>query len=200
MLGVQPRIRLMRSFDQRSHTYQGYVLGLRGTVDDEEREFIVALGEAAQAEHQIAAGDRVMGAGVRVADPRTEIAELYKVSALRVFERRASPSSVAPPWSHVTPTLEVYGERGPRRLDARTYDTKCATCTWGARMAVELVIDQWDRNRAPRYRVESFCYGPLSCRLYKAGATRKVPGRNGMSWEEEDWIDEDTVRHRGPDE
>ncbi len=67
-------------------------------------------------------------------------------------------------------------------------------------MAVELVIDHWDRNKKPRYREESFCYGPLSCRLYKAGATRKVPGRNGMTWEEEDWIDEEAVAHRGLEE
>ncbi len=35
-------------------------------------------------------------------------------------------------------------------------------------------------------------------RLYKAGPTRKVPGRQGMSWEEEDWVDEGAVRHRCP--
>jgi len=35
---------------------------------------------------------------------------------------------------------------------------------------------------------------------YKPGPTRKVPGRKGMSWEEEDWVDEEAVRHRGPDD
>ncbi len=28
---------------------------------------------------------------------------------------------------------------------------------------------------------ESFCYGPKSCRFHKAGPTRTVPGRNGMT-------------------
>ena len=49
-------------------------------------------------------------------------------------------------------------------------------------------------------RFETFCYGPKSCCLYLAGPTRKVPGRKGMSWEEEDWVDEDATSHRGPDE
>jgi hypothetical protein len=52
----------------------------------------------------------------------------------------------------------------------------------------------------PLVRFETFCYGPKSCALYRAGATRKVPGRKGMSWEEEDWVDEDATEHRGPDE
>ena len=43
-------------------------------------------------------------------------------------------------------------------------------------------------------------YGPKSCPIYKAGPTRKVPGRKGMSWEEEDWIDEEATAHRGMDE
>ena len=66
-------------------------------------------------------------------------------------------------------------------------------------MAVELIVDHWD-PRKKKYREETFCYGPLSCPRYAAGATRKVPGRRGMSWEEEDWIDEEATRHRGPDD
>lgn len=31
LTSVQPRIRLTRSFDQRSHTYQGYLLRVQGT-------------------------------------------------------------------------------------------------------------------------------------------------------------------------
>lgn len=39
LLSVQPRIRLTRSFDQRSHAYLGYALKVRGTVGTEAREF-----------------------------------------------------------------------------------------------------------------------------------------------------------------
>jgi hypothetical protein len=199
LIGVQPRIRLTRSFDQRSHSYQGYLLRVRGRVAGDEREILVAIGEAAHAEHELRAGDRVSGEGVPVANPRTEIAELYKVSKLKLLERGAVAASGAPPWLGVPPPLPVYRERGRRRLDARTFDGKCTACIWGCRMAVEMIIDQWNPSQK-RYREETFCYGPLSCRFYKAGPTRKVPGRKGMSWEEEDWVDEDAVRHRGPDD
>jgi len=66
-------------------------------------------------------------------------------------------------------------------------------------MSVEMIIDQWNPQYR-RYRIETFCYGPKSCRFYKAGPTRKVPGRKGMTWEEEDWVDEEATAHRGPDE
>lgn len=66
-------------------------------------------------------------------------------------------------------------------------------------MAVEMIIDQWKPTNV-RYRVESFCYGPKSCSLYRAGARRQVPGRKGMSYLEDDWVDEEATAHRGPDE
>jgi hypothetical protein len=199
LIAVQARIRLTRSFDQRSHTYQGYVLRVHGVVGGEERDGLVAVGEAAHAVHQFRAGDRASGEGVPVADPRTEIAEFYKLSKLKVLGRGAPMTGGGPPWVGVPPPLPVYRERGHRRLDARTYESKCTTCIWGCRMAVEMIIDQWNPKQK-RYREETFCYGPLSCRFYKAGPTRKVPGRKGMSWEEEDWVDEDAVHHRGRDD
>lgn len=199
LVAVQPRIRLMRSFDQRNHTYQGYVLRMRGTVGGEERETLVAVGEVAHAKHQFRAGDHASGEGIPVADPRTETAEFYKTSKLKVLDRGLPMSSSGPPWLGVPPPLPVYRERGHRRLDARVYESKCTTCIWGCRMAVDMIIDQWNPSQK-RHREETFCYGPLSCPLYRPGTTRKVPGRRGMSWEEEDWVDEDSVRHRGPDD
>ncbi len=66
-------------------------------------------------------------------------------------------------------------------------------------MAVIMTIDQWNPSQQ-QYPVETFCYGPKSCAFYKPGPTRHVPGRKRMSWEEEDWVDEDATAHRGPDE
>jgi hypothetical protein len=67
-------------------------------------------------------------------------------------------------------------------------------------MPVEIVVDHWNPDRK-RYRFETFCYdGPRSCGLYRRGPTRKVPGRRGMTYEEEDWVDEEETAHRGPDE
>jgi len=66
-------------------------------------------------------------------------------------------------------------------------------------MAVEMIIDQWN-PRQRRYRAETFCYGPKSCPLYKSGPARIVPGRKGMQYVEEDWVDEDATAHRAEDE
>ena len=199
ILAIQPRIRLLRSFDQRSHSYLGYVMCHQGTIAGEVREFVVAIGEGAQTKHQFQAGDEVSGEGVPVPDSRTETAELYKVSRLQVLAHSPHKVDEPPPWRGIPPELSVYRERGHRRLDARTYGTKCSVCIWGCKMPVEMIVDQWNPSHK-RYREETFCFGPLSCPLYKAGPTRKVPGRKCMTWEEEDWVDEDAVSHRGPDD
>jgi len=196
---VQPRIRLTRSFDERNHTYQGYVLQAFGSIDGDNREFVAAIGKAAHQKHRFEVGDVVSGEGAPVADPRLETAELYRVSKLRILSRRKESAPEPPPWLGVPPELEVYRERGHRRLAARTFDTSCSSCIWGCRMAVEMIIDHWKPDQR-RYRTETFCYGPLSCRLYRAGPARKVPGRRGLTYEEEDWVDEEETRHRDPDE
>jgi hypothetical protein len=199
IVSVQPRIRLWRSFDQRGHSYLGYVLQLDGWVGEREDSFLVAIGKAAQAKHQFRVGDEVRGRAEPVLDERKETAAYYKTSGLKLMHRAAEGDSPVPPWQGVAPDLEVYRERGHRRLSASTYRSKCYGCMWGCRMPVEIVIDQWNPGRK-RYRFETFCYGPRSCALYKAGPTRKVPGRKGMSWEEEDWVDEEATAHRADDE
>ena len=55
--GVQPRIRLMRSYDERSHTYLGYVLLLNGIVEGVSQDFTVAIGKAAQEKHDFQVGE-----------------------------------------------------------------------------------------------------------------------------------------------
>ena len=196
---VQPRIRLTRSFDQRSHSYQGYVLRVSGSIAGETREFLVAVGPAAHAKHQFRTGDSVNGEGIPVAEPRLETAELYRVSKLKVVARGPSRPAQQPPWQGVPPELPVYRERGLRRLASRTYEKDCACCIWGCKMAVDMIVDQWNPSRR-RYRTETFCYGPLSCPVYRAGPTRRVPGRRGMTYEEEQSVDDDATSHRAPDE
>lgn len=63
-------------------------------------------------------------------------------------------------------------------MSSRTYETSCRTCIWGCKMPVEIIVDNW----------------------YKAGASRKVPGRNGMSYEESDWVGEQVTGHRSLEE
>ncbi len=133
-------------------------------------------------------------------DPDTESTEYYKVSKLKLITRSTTISNTSSPWELVPPELEVYRERGHRRLAARTYDTKCSSCMWGARMPVEIIVDNWNPRGRRKYRFETFCYGPLYCKLYKAGPNRKVEGRNGMVYVEEDWVDAMNVEHRREDE
>jgi len=196
---VQPRIRLARSFDQRSHNYLGYALRVKGVIGDQEREFLIGIGKAAQAKHEFRVGDIIKGQSEHVLDNRMEPVEFYKTSKLKFIERPEQEYPKPPPWVGVPPNLETYRERGHRRLNARTYNTGCLNCLWGCRMPVEMIIDQWNPSKK-RYRHETFCYGPKSCSFYKAGPTRKVPGRKGMAWEEEDWVDEDDTAHRSADE
>ena len=196
---VQPRIRLIRSFDERTQSYLGYALRLQGQIGDQDGEFLIGIGKATHAKNRFRFDDVVSGRSAPVADPRLEPVDYYKTAGLKLIRRANINDHTPPPWHGVPPELEEYRWRGHRRLSARTYASKCADCIWGCRMAVQMIVDHWNPQQK-RYRMETFCYGPKSCPLYKAGPTRKVPGRRGMSWEEEDWVDEDATAHRGLDE
>ena len=199
LAGVQPRIRLLRSFDERQHSYQGYVLRINGTRGPETGEFLIAVGQGAHEKHKFRAGMELSGQSVRGDDPRLEAAQFYKTSGLKVLKNAEGELPAGPPFLGAPPDLPTYRARGHRRLDARTYEAKCAACIWGCRMPVEMIVDHWNPSQK-EYRFETFCYGPKSCVLYRAGPTRKVPGRKGMSYTEEDWVDEDATSHRGPDD
>ncbi|NLV83512.1 MAG: hypothetical protein GXY60_03010 [Spirochaetales bacterium] len=200
IISIQPRIRLTRSFDESSHTYLGYAITLEGEIDNQHTTFSVGIGKAAHGKHQFKVNDVVSGECVPVPDPDTEPTEYYRVSKLKLITRSTTISNTSSPWELVPPELEVYRARGHRRLAARTYDSKCSSCMWGCRMPVEIIIDNWNPRGRRKYRFETFCYGPLSCKLYKAGPNRKVEGRNGMVFVEEDWVDAMNVEHRGEDE
>ena len=202
---IQPRVRLTRSFDEVSHTYLGYAIRLEGELDNQEtissnqNTFSIGIGKAAQAKFNFKVNDVISGECLPVPDPDMEPVDYYKVSKLaKVAE--GTQGSISAPWELAPPELEVYRERGHRRLAARTYDSKCSSCMWGARMPVEIIVDNWNPRGRRKYRFETFCYGPLSCKLYKAGPNRKVEGRGGMVYVEEDWVDEANVAHRDPDE
>jgi hypothetical protein len=205
IISIQPRIRLIRSFDETSHSYLGFAIKLEGKVDHqldtiepvatEKSIFSVGIGKAAHAKHQFKVNDVISGECLPVPDPDLEPVEYYKVSKLNVISQGTTTKST-PPWEQVPPELEIYRERGHRRLSARTYESKCSSCMWGARMPVEIIIDNWNPKGQRKYRFETFCYGPLDCELYRAGPNRKVEGRNGMVYVEEDWIDQMAVEHR----
>ncbi len=196
---IQPRIRLTRSFDEASHTYLGYSIMLDGELGNQQTRFSIGISEAANAKQQLQVNDTISGECLPVLESVKESVDYYKVSKLKVISR-GEKGSVSAPWEMASPELEIYKERGHRRLAARTYDSKCSSCIWGARMPVEIIVDNWNPRGLRKHRFETFCYGPKSCKYYKAGPNRKVEGRHGMVWIEEDWIDEMAVEHRGPDE
>lgn len=199
LVSVQPRFRLGRSFDQRHHEYLGCALRIRGEIDGRQDIAWFGVGRAAHAKHRFQVGQDIRGMAERVADPRLEVVDYYKVTRLSVTEGEGAPGK-PPPWHGVAPAVEIYRERGHRRLAARTYASEpCSSCIWGANMAVEMIIDHWKPD-VRQYRTETFCYGPKSCRFYRPGPSRKVPGRRGMSFDEEDWVDEEEIAHRRADE
>ncbi len=195
--------------DERHHSYHGYVLRIDGTCGDEIGEFLIAVGKAAHEKHQFHAGMVVNGLSVPVPDPcqrrgrgrqaRLKTPGFYMTSVIKTKKDVTDALSDGPHFLDVPTDLTTYRQRGCRRLDASTYETKCLTCIWACRMQVEMIIDHWNPSRK-RYRFETFCYGPKSCSFYRAGPKRKVPGRKGMSCTEEDWVDEDATSHRGPDD
>lgn len=61
VVAVQPRIRLMRSFDQGSHGRLGYVFRIEGTCGGQTRQVLVAVGEGAHEKHRFHAGMELHG-------------------------------------------------------------------------------------------------------------------------------------------
>jgi len=87
LLSIQPRIRLMRSFDERSHTHLGYSLRLCGKIDRHGGDFLVGIGKAAQAKHEFRTGDLISGVSKAVTDSRMEPVGYHKTSGLKLLER-----------------------------------------------------------------------------------------------------------------
>lgn len=191
VVAVKARIRLLRSFDQISHQYQGYTLLLAG--DSGSEPVRVAIGPAAHAKFQIRIGDIVSGQGHPVPDPKQEWANLYKVSQLGVESRGPAAQVRLPdPEGGIAPPLEVYRANRHRRLDPRTCQTQCVRCPWGLTMATEITLDQWNPSKK-EWRMETHCYGPRDCPRYRAGKPRTVQGRKpGMVW-----VDDDVEREAG---
>ena len=153
VVAIQPRIRLMRSFDERSHSYLGFVLRIDGICGGEASEFLIAIGEGAHGKHRFQAGMEIKGQSVPVDDPRKETAALYKTSGLKVLKAAQGEVPLGPPFLGVPLDLETYRARSHRRLDARTYDSKCTTCIWGCRMSAEMMC--LSTENTPRLLLEN---------------------------------------------
>lgn len=144
---VQPRIRLMQSFDERSHSYQGYVLRIEGTIGDRPDEYQVAVGKGAQAKHRFRIDMEMSGLAIPVPDPRLETAGFYKASGLKILIDAEDDPPAGPPFHGVPLGHETYCNRGHQRLKTRTLDSKCTICIWGCRMPVKMIIDHWHPSK-----------------------------------------------------
>lgn len=185
---AKARIRLLRSFDQISHSYLGYVLVLDGSLDGREvGELRIAIGPKAHEKGQFRIGDRMEGMAVPVPDAETEWATHYKASGLKLATRGPEEQDApADPEGGIAPPLEEYRARGHRRLDPGTYAARCGRCPFGLVMPTEMIIDQWDPSKKKR-RFETHCYGPRDCPSYRSGRPYRVPGRSpGMVWVDDD--------------
>lgn len=109
IISVQPRIRLTRSFDQRSHTYLGYSLVTEGVIDGQPDQFSIGIGKAAHQRHQFQVGDEVRGESLPVADVRLEPVAYYQTSKLKVLSRFAGTADPSPPWHGVPIELMTTG-------------------------------------------------------------------------------------------
>lgn len=137
LISVQPRIRLSRSFDQRSHMYLGYALRVHGRIGSEARESLVGVGEGAHTKHHFRAGDLVSGEALRVADPRLETVEFYKLSDLKVTMGEVKDES-EPPLGTVShrlfrSTANVVIGDSRREHTRRNVRTACRDATWQSR-------------------------------------------------------------------
>ena len=94
----------------------------------------------------------------------------------------------APPWIIMIPPMQVYEDRGARLLSKSLWKTKCFKCIWANMANVEI---QWDFDKdIKKYRFETFCYGPKSCKFYKMGRARSVPYKNMGSAIDDGCLDE----------
>jgi len=94
--------------------------------------------------------------------------------------------------------MATYEWRGVRMLSKSLWKSKCFQCTW-ATMSNVVIIWDFDK-KISKYRFESFCYGPKSCKQYKMGKARSVPYKNRGSSLDEGWLDDLVTEQRNYDE
>ena len=195
---IQPRTTVWRyRLDNRTHYHNGYNLFLDGSVNGEKARFSVAISEKQQQKILFGIGDEAKGSAWTKMYKVSDYADYYRAGGLKII-KKAEPSQAAPPpYLMQPPDMSVYEERGARMLSAASYRGKCFQCVWATMSAVEIEYN-WGVSR--KYRFESFCYGPKSCKLYQMGKPRAVPYKDCGSVYDEGWMDDLCTDRRGEDE
>ena len=200
VISIQPRTRVWRYLtDNRTHYHIGYNLFLEGCADGVDGHFVVAISEKQQRSIGLAIGDVVKGTAWTKLFPEREFADYYRAGALkRIGSAETDVRAEPPPWIMPPPDMATYEYRGARMLSQSQWKGKCFQCVWATMSNVEII---WDFDRKiSKYRYESFCYGPKSCKHYKMGRARSVPYKNRGSSLDEGWLDDMCTENRDYDE
>ena len=164
---------------------------------NEERSFTIAISEKQYQLHGFRIGDVIRGTGWTKLHPNQEYADYYRCGALSILERVVEKTTSAPPYQGALPDLATYSWRGCRMLDSRRWHGKCFTCKWAA-MANVAIEYNWGVTQ--KFRFESFCYGPKSCKYYTMGRPRAVPDKQVGTCYDEGWLDEICTENRNDDD
>jgi hypothetical protein len=200
IVSIQPRARVWRYLsDNRTHYLLGYNLFLSGSSSEGKNQFSVAISEKQQQKGMFRIGDVVEGTAWTKKYEEREFADYYRAGSLKILGR-GTPDLIksTPPWIIDIPEMRTYEERGARMLSKSLWKTKCFKCVWANMSNVEI---QWDFDKnIKKYRFETFCYGPKSCRLYKMGRPRSVPYKNRDSAVDDGYLDELCTQGRDDDD
>jgi len=178
IVAIQPRTRVWRYLTHnRSHFHIGYNLFITGDSSDGKKQFVVAISEIQQARSLFQMGDLIKGTACTKQYEEREFADYYIAGSFKILKKSSSSLEMksSPPWTMLLPAMQTYEQRGARLLSKSLWETKCFKCVWANMANVEI---QWDFDRnIKKYRFETFCYGPTSCKIYKPGRARSVPYR-----------------------
>ena len=200
ILSIQPRTRVWRYVtDNRTHYHLGYNLFVEGDSCYSDKHFTVAISDKQQSKGLFRIGDMLKGTAWTKKYEEREFADFYRAGSLKFLNRTNEKlEAISPPWIMVPPSMQTYEERGARMLSKSLWKPKCFQCIWANMANVEI---QWDFDKEiKKYRFETFCYGPKSCKYYKMGRPRAVPYRNRDSALDDGYLDELCTEGRYDDE
>ena len=199
IIAIQPRTTVWRyKLDNRTHYHRGYNLFLEGEANGEKTAFSVAISEKQQEKMGFFIGDEVKGTAWTKMYKESDYANFYRAGGFKIVSRAEPPQPcTAPPYLNIPPDMETYELRGARQLSKSSWKGKCFQCIWANMATVEI---EYNWGITKKYRFESFCYGPKSCKYYKMGKPRAVPYKGDMSSYDTGWMDDLCTENRDFDE
>lgn len=195
IMSIQPRTTVWRyRLDNRTHYHRGYNIFLDGEANGNKKQFSVAISEKQQIKLVFRIGDEVKGTAWTKMYVVSDYADYYRAGGLKITKKAEQINTTPPPYLIEPPDMATYEWRGARMLSASCYKGKCFQCVYATMSAVEI---EYNWGVSKKYRFESFCYGPKSCKYYKMGKPRAVPYKDSDSVFDEGWMDDLCTERRG---